>query len=121
LLSRQDALRFYKATVVLPVVDSLGADPLPPAGVSIRYRAALAILETEGGGEERTLLAPTDIRARLGSPPDKSIVIEETNRDGSVPADSLPSVILGTSSELSPGAMGILSVIRIQHGAPPNA
>lgn len=118
MLSRQDALRFYKATSVLPVVDSLGEDPLPPAGASIRFRAALAILETEEGGEERTLLTPTDIRARLGSPPDKSIVIEETNRDGTIPADSLPSVILDASSELAPGPMGILSVIRIQHGAP---
>ena len=82
MLKRQDVSLFFEAQHQDPYGDAVGEDPPSVAGPAVRFRGTVSSLKTERAGEMRSILTPTDVRSRLGFPPDESIWVRRVSRSG---------------------------------------
>ena len=120
MLNRQSVLRFFQARHVDPYGDSVGEDDPSAAGEIKSFRGAVSSLKTGGADEMRSILTPSDIRARFGFPPDESIWVREVARSGAEIPDELWSPLVGSPQPAAENAMrgGIgLTVIHTAKGA----
>lgn len=123
MLNRLSVLLDFEAIHVDPYGDSVGEDPPGVAAggeTTERFRGAVSSLKVEGAGELRSILTPTDIRKRLGSPPDESIWVRLVTRQGEAIDGELWSTLVASPQPAAELAMrtGIgLTVLHTTKGA----